>query len=75
MIIKNKRTGIEYELSKELYDKLVQQRIHRRYTIIDATDIPKQKVQVPKLIEEYQKDPQRLKLTKKEEVKPNTDMK
>jgi len=54
MIIQNRKTGKEYEVSKADYQKLIDKNLHRRFKVIDDTDITKTKILVPKEILEYQ---------------------
>ena len=54
MIVKNRKTGKEYPITKVDWDKLTEQKLHRNFIVIDANDNPKQKIQIPKVIEEYQ---------------------
>ena len=54
MIVKNRKTGKEYPITKVDWDKLIEQKLSRNYIVMDANDNPKQKIQIPKIIEEYQ---------------------
>ena len=75
MIVQNKKTLIEYEITEKDYQKLVESRSHRLFTIISKTDNPKGKVLVPKEILEYQK-PKDLKIeTKSTEPKSKPETK
>jgi hypothetical protein len=64
MIIRNRKTSKTYEISKEGYDMLVQRKISRNYEILDSSDIPKPKIIIPKVIEEYQKNPEIIRIHK-----------
>ncbi len=55
MIVRNRKTLREYEITKEDYAKLVERKIHRSFEILDNTDTKlKGKVLIPKEIVEYQ---------------------
>ncbi len=65
MIVKNKKTQKEYEISENDWKKLVDQQLHRLFQIIKKGDVIKGKVPIPKEIIEFQKDPKRLKIETK----------
>jgi len=62
MIVQNRKTLREYDITVEDWQKLIAQKIHRNFKVLDATDHPKQKILIPKEIIEYQKSPERLKI-------------
>lgn len=64
MIIRNRKTSKTYEISKEGYEKLVQRKISRNFEILDSSELPKQKIVIPKVIEEYQKNPEIIRINK-----------
>jgi hypothetical protein len=54
MIVKNRKTGKEYPITKADWAKLTEQKLSRNFIVMDENDNPKQKIQIPKVIEEYQ---------------------
>lgn len=66
MIVRNRKTGREYEITENDWQKLVQSQSHRLFEIIKKGENVKAKLPIPKEIEEYQKDPKRLKIDKSE---------
>lgn len=52
MKVKNRKTGNEYILNKEDWDKLVSQNLSRLFTIIDESDDTK-RIELPKSIIDY----------------------
>jgi len=54
MIVRNRKTGKEYEITKSDYDVLVQRKVHRGFLIVSDSDNVKTKILVPKEIEEFQ---------------------
>ena len=71
MIVRNRKTLREYEITKDDYAKLVERKLHRSFEIIDNTDIKKSGILIPKEILEYQQRPKSLKITKPEIIKPD----
>lgn len=74
MIVRNRKTGIEYTITKTDWAKLTEQKLHRNYLVLDPNDSTLQKIQVPKVIEEYQQNLGELKIVtpkgaKDEEIK------
>ena len=73
MIVRNRKTGIEYTITKTDWAKLTEQKLHRNYLVLDPNDSTLQKIQIPKVIEEYQHNMGELKINtpkaKDEEIK------
>lgn len=69
MIVRNRKTGKEYEITKSDYDVLVQRKVHRGFLIVSDSDNVKTKILVPKEIEEFQNN---LKVTKPSKIQTDT---
>lgn len=55
MIVRNRKTLKEYEITKTNWAKLVEMKIHRNFAIVDYSDTTiKGKILIPKEIVEYQ---------------------
>ena len=76
MLIKNKATGREYNLSIENWNKLKEMNRSNLFTIISKEDIVKNpsRLNIPKQIHEFQAS-LKIETTKKAETKPNTKTK
>lgn len=72
MIVRNKKTLKEYEITKADYDKLVEMKIQRSFQVISQTDTPKGKILVPKEILEFQQIPRELRIRKPLKTHENT---
>lgn len=71
MIVQNRKTLREYEITKEEYRKLVARQIHVNFKVIDDSDVKMGgKIPIPKEIIEYKKSPKSLKIEPKQTVKP-----
>lgn len=53
MLVKNKKTNIEYELTKELWDKIVDRGLRNLYIVTDPEDKEIPKIKLPKEIIEF----------------------
>lgn len=72
MIVKNNKTGIEYHITKEDWEKLTERKLSRNYKIVDPNDQKTNPLAVPKEIVEYQSE---LRIKPAEKIKKPTEKK
>ncbi len=70
MIVRNRRTGKEYTITTDDWKKLTEQKKHRYFEVINTSDVQPGKILVPKIIQEFQVNTDKLKITK---PKPKTN--
>jgi len=57
MIVRNRKTLKEYEIDKAGWDKIVSDKKHRMFIVVEKEDAVKGKLLIPKIIEEYRSKP------------------
>ena len=61
MLIKNKKTGIEYHVTADQWQLIVNDKKHLLFKVIDKSDSVKHAINIPKEIKEFQVNtPQRI---------------
>ncbi len=68
MTVRNKKTGKEYQISKEEWNKIVANKQSNLFTIIDKDDVPLKKMNIPNKVAEFQADARKLRIDKNNKI-------
>lgn len=68
MTVRNKKTGKEYRISKEDWNKIVANKQSNLFTIINKDDVPLKKMNIPNKVVEFQADARKLRIDKNNKI-------